>query len=144
MNPRTAADFWDSARSAKASLAEKQPLGRVRMEMQGIGQAMNSGIDVHGAAQVLAQGYACELLLTNLGKPAVQFDSDSHRLKAMWGPAVLVGFDNEHTVGVTTANDSLCFLYTSFTPIPALLRRAAAILQYACEYHANHPAASGK
>jgi hypothetical protein len=133
INPRTAADFWDSARSAKASLAEKQALGRVALEMAWLEKVVNSGIGVHGAAQISEKGYGCELLLTNLGKPAVQFDSGSLRLKAMWGPAVLMGFDNEHTVGVATANDSLCLLYTSFTPIPALLPRAAEILQLACE-----------
>ena len=133
MSPRTLADFWESARSAKDSLTEKQSLGRVALEIQGLEQTVNSGIGVQGAAEVLAQGFACELLLTNLGKVNVQFDSGNLRLKALWGPAVLMGFDGGQTVGVTTANDSLCLLHTSFTPIPSLLPRAAEILQMACE-----------
>ncbi len=133
ISPRTLADFWDMARFAKSALTDKQSLSRVAMELEGLEQAMNSGIDVHGAAQVLLQGFSCELLLTNLGKPSVQFDSGSLRLKAMWGPAVLMGFERHQTVGVTTANDSLCLLHTSFTPIPSLLQRAAQILQLACE-----------
>jgi hypothetical protein len=133
INPRTTADFWHSARSAKALLAEKQLLGRIVQEMKGLETAVNSGIGMQGAAQISEKGYACELMLTNLGRPAVQFDSEGFRLKALWGPAVLMGFDNEQTVGVTTANDSLCLLHTSFTPIPSLLPRAAEILEQACE-----------
>ena len=127
------ADFWDMARSAKSSLADRQLPARVALEMEGVEQALNSGIGVDGAAQILAQAFSCELLLSNLGRPSVQFDSGNLRLKAMWGPAVLMGFDKHQTVGVTTANDSLCLLHTSFTPIPSLLPRAAQILQWACE-----------
>jgi hypothetical protein len=133
MSQGTLADFWNMARYAKSSLADRQLLGRVAMEMEGVEQAMNAGIDVDGAAQILAQGFSCELLLSNLGRPSVQFDSGSLRLKAMWGPAVLLGFDRHQTVGVTTANDSLCLLHTSFSPIPSLLQRAAQILEQACE-----------
>jgi hypothetical protein len=133
MSPRTLADFWDMARFAKSSLTEKQLLGRVAIEMEGMEQTMNSGIDVHGAAQVLVQGFPCELVLTNLGKLCVRVDSGSLRLKALWGPAVLIGFGNGQTVGVTTTNDSLCLLHTSFTPIPSLLPRAEQILKSACE-----------
>lgn len=133
MSPGRLADFWDMARFSKSSLTDRQLLGRVAMELEGLEQIVNSGIDVDDAAQVSAQGFACELLLTNLGKLSVQFDSGSLRLKALWGPAVLMGFDKGQTVGVTTANDSLCLLHTSFTPIPLLLPRAAQILQLACE-----------
>jgi hypothetical protein len=133
MSPGTLADFWDMARYAKSSLTDRQLLSRVAVEMENVEQALNFGIGVDGAAQILAQGFSCELLLSNLGRPSVQFDSGSLRLKAMWGPAVLMGFDRHQTVGVTTVNDSICLLHTSFTPIPSLLQRAAQILQLACE-----------
>jgi len=133
LNPRTPADFSEIARFAKSSLAEKQSLRRVAKELEGLEQAMNSGIDVLGAAQVFAQVLPFELLLTNLGKLSVQFDTGSLRLKALWGPAVLMGFENEQTVGVTTANDSLCLLHIAHTPIRFLLPRAAEILQLACK-----------
>jgi hypothetical protein len=67
MSPRSPADFWEVARFAKSSLTEKQSLGRVAVELEGLEQAMNSGIDVPGAAQVFAQVLPFELLLTNLG-----------------------------------------------------------------------------
>ena len=129
MSATTPADFSDMARFAKASLTEKQSLSSVARETMGLEQAVNSGIGVQDATEISAQN-ACELLLTNLGKVNVQPDTDSLRLKELWGPAVLSS--NEQTVGVTTANDSLCLLYTSFTPIPSLLPRAAQILQSVC------------
>jgi hypothetical protein len=52
LNPRTPADFWEMARFAKSSLTEKQSLGRVATELEGLEQAVNSGIDVPRAAQV--------------------------------------------------------------------------------------------
>ena len=129
MSSTMPADFWDMARFAKASLTEKQSLRRVALETQGLEEVVNSGIGAQGAAEVSAQN-ACELMLTNLGKVNVQLDTGSLRLKELWGPAVLSS--NEQTVGVTTANDWLCLLHTSFTPIPSLLPRAAQILQSAC------------
>jgi hypothetical protein len=127
------AEFWEMARFAKSTLAGKQPLERVAMEMQGLGQAVESGIDVAGAAQLLAHGFPCELLLTNLGNLPMQFDAGALKLKALWGPSVLMGFEGEQTVGVATTNDSLCLLHTSFAPIPSLLQRAERILRSACE-----------
>ena len=133
MNHYTLADFWEIARFAKSSFTEKQSRGRIASEMNELQQIVNSGIGVKGAAQVLALGFPCDLFLTNLGNLPIQFDTGSLRLKALWGPAVLMGFENEQTVGVTTTNDSLCLLHTSFTPLPSLLPRAAQILHLACE-----------
>jgi hypothetical protein len=127
------AEFWEMARFAKSDLAGKQPLERVRMEMRGLGQAMEPGIDVVGAAQILAQAFPFELLLTNLGNLPIQFETGDLKLKALWGPSVLMGFQGEQTVGVATTNDSLCLLHTSFAPIPSLLQRTEQILRSACE-----------
>jgi hypothetical protein len=114
-------------------LAAKQPLGRVTMEMRGLEQAVESGIDVAGAAQLLAQGFPCELLLTNLGNLPIQFETGALKLEALWGPSVLMGFEGEQTVGVTTTNGSLCLLHTSFAPIHSLLQRTERILRSACQ-----------
>jgi hypothetical protein len=127
------AEFWEMARFAKSSLSGKQPLERVAIEMQSLAQAMESGIDVAGASQLLAQGFPCELLLTNLGNLPIQFDTGELKLKALWGPSVLMGFEGEQTVGVATTNDSLCLLHTSLAPISSLLQRTERILRSSCE-----------
>src|SRR5262249_17920748 len=66
------AELWQMARFAKSTLAGKQPLECVALEMRGLGQAVESGTDVAGAARLLAQGFPCELLLTNLGNLPIQ------------------------------------------------------------------------
>jgi len=81
----------------------------------------------------LAQGFPCELLLTNLGNLPLHFDCGDLKLKSLWGPSVLMGFEGEQTVGVTTVNGSLCLLHSSFAPLPLLLQRAERILRFACE-----------
>lgn len=87
----------------------------------------------YGASQILAQAFPCELLLTNLGRLPCEFDCDDLKLKALWGPAVFMGFEGEQTVGVTTTNGSLCLLHSSFTPLPWLLPRTERILRSVCE-----------
>jgi Condensation domain len=126
-------DFWEIARSMKASLARKQSLRHVALEMEGLEHAMATEPDVHAASQILAQGFPCELLLTNLGILPCHFDYRDLKLKALWGPAVHMGFEGQQTVGVTTTNGSLCLLHTSFSPLPSLLKRAERILRFACE-----------
>jgi hypothetical protein len=88
---------------------------------------------VAGAAQLLAQAFPCELLLTNLGNLPIRFETGALKLEALWGPSVLLGFEGEQTVGVTTTNGSLCLLHTSFAPIRSLLHRTERILRSACQ-----------
>lgn len=133
IEPNAHASFWDIARYAKDSLTSKQSLQDVAVGMAGLEQAMGAGADVSAASQILAQGFPCELLLTNLGDlSSHRFDRGNVKLKALWGPAVLMGFEGEQTVGVTTTNGSLCLLHSSFAPQPLLLKRAEQILRSAC------------
>jgi hypothetical protein len=132
IEPNAHFTFWDIARYAKDSLTSKHSLQEVAVGMAGLEQAMRAGPDVSAASQILAQGFPCELLLTNLGDlSSHRFDRGDVKLKALWGPAVLMGFEGEQTVGVTTTNGSLCLLHSSFAPLP-LLQRAEQILRSAC------------
>ena len=102
MEPHTHAGFWDIARFARSSLTSQQSLEHVAIGMKTLSDAMAPGIDTYGASQILAQAFPCELLLTNLGKLPCEFDCVDLKLKALWGPAVFMGFEGEQTVGVTT------------------------------------------
>ena len=133
MDPPASADFWDLARYAKSSLTAKQAPNRVTQEMEGLEQALGASVDVDGASQILAHGFPCELLLTNLGSLPIQVDGGGLKLKSLWGPAVLMGFEGEQTVGVTTTNGTLSMLHTSFAPLPSLLQHAERILRFACD-----------
>jgi hypothetical protein len=133
IEPHTHADFWDVARAAKSALTSQQSLEHVAIGMKTLSDAMPPAIDTYGASQILAQAFPCELLLTNLGKLPCEFDCGDLKLKALWGPAVFMGFEGEQTVGVTTTNGSLCLLHSSFTPLPWLLPRTERILRSVCE-----------
>ena len=125
-------DFWEIARAAKSSLSSQQSLEQVVLGMSTLREAMAPGIDAYGASQILAQAFPCELLLTNLGNLPCQLDCGDLKLKALWGPAVFMGFEGEQTVGVTTSNGSICMLHSSFTPLPWLLERTERILSSIC------------
>jgi hypothetical protein len=133
IEPHTGADFWQMARGAKSSLTRQQTPEHVTRGMATLGEALTPDIDMHGASQVLAQAFPCELLLTNLGNVPCHFDCGDLKLKALWGPAAFMGFEGEQTVGVTTTNGSLCLLHSSFTPLPSLLHRTERILRSVCE-----------
>jgi hypothetical protein len=53
-------------------------------------------------------------------------------LKAMFGPAVLTGFEDHQTIGVSTLNGALCLLHTSHTPPEGLLEKIQSVLAQAC------------
>jgi len=129
----TPAGFWDIARTAKSSLTAMQSPHRVAFEMADLNNALEAGVDVDTASQIHAQGFPCELLLTNLGNLPCKFTYGDLKLKALWGPAVFTGFQGEQTVGVTTTNGSLCLLHSSFTPLPSLLQRTMRILRSVCK-----------
>jgi hypothetical protein len=133
IEPHIRAGFWDIARFARSSLTSQQSLEHVAIGMKTLSDAMPPGIDTYGASQILAQAFPCELLLTNLGKLSCEFDCGDLKLRALWGPAVFMGFEGEQTVGVTTTNGSLCLLHSSFTPLPWLLPRTERILRLVCE-----------
>jgi hypothetical protein len=132
VEPGKCAEFWDLARSIKTSLTARQTPSCVALGMEGLAQALEGDVDVHGASQILANAFPCELLLTNLGNLTSHFHCGELKLRALWGPAVLMGFQGEQTVGVTTTNGSLCMLHTSFAPIPSLTARAASLLRSFC------------
>jgi hypothetical protein len=133
IEPHTRGGFWDIARSSKSSLAIQQSLENVAIGMKTLSDALAPRIDTYAASQILAQAFPCELLLTNLGKLPCELDCGDLKLKALWGPAVFMGFEGEQTVGVTTTNGALCLLHSSFTPLPWLLPRTERILRSVCE-----------
>jgi hypothetical protein len=54
-------------------------------------------------------------------------------LIAMFGPAVLTGFEGQQTIGVATVNGALCLLHTSYTPPEGLLEKTQSVLAEACD-----------
>jgi hypothetical protein len=54
------------------------------------------------------------------------------KLKAIWGPAVLDGSEDEQTIGAATVGGTLSLLHTSHTPHRGLLHEMQSVLAEAC------------
>jgi hypothetical protein len=52
---------------------------------------------------------------------------------AIFGPAVMTGFEGHQTIGVATVNGALCLLHTSHTPPEGLLETTQSVLAEACD-----------
>ena len=132
IDPYAATTFWEIARSAMAGLAKAQTLEAITAARKGLSQILAQRIDVLTAAAIAAQGFAHNILLTNLGNLPYGTDFGQLRLKAVWGPAVSARMVGGETIGVATANGALRLLHTSFAPLESLLETAKEILISAC------------
>src|ERR1700704_3192981 len=73
-----------------------------------------------------------EALLTSLGHLPFGGQCGHVELKALWGPCVLSGFEDEQTIGAATVDGSLCLTHTSHTPRDGLLEAMGGVLSEAC------------
>jgi hypothetical protein len=90
----------------------------------------------HSIADGISSAYAIRDLIQLLAGKTLEPSRPIPALEPLVnadGLGVLMGFEHEQAIGVTTTDNSLGLLHTMFTPIPSLLPRAAEILQRACE-----------
>jgi hypothetical protein len=132
IEPYEATTFWDIARSATTGLTKAQTLEAIRATQHGMHEVLKPGLDVPTAAAIAAQGFAHDILLTNLGNLGYGTDFGELELKAVWGPAATARLVDAHTIGVTTINGSLRLVQTTFAPAGSLLESVEEILVSAC------------
>jgi NRPS condensation-like uncharacterized protein len=132
IEPQSLAAFWAIARGATASLTRSRTLEAVFSSMSFLRGALAKGMDVQAAATIMAHNFGFEICLSNLGNLRYETHFGELRLAALWGPAVLSGFEGEQEFGVATANGALCLLHTSYTPAQSLLDLTEQILVSAC------------
>jgi hypothetical protein len=72
-------------------------------------------------------------MVTNLGRIPFETGIGDLRITTIWGPLALLGYQEEHAVGVATTNGSLCMIVASRSPFPDLLDDTARILAAACD-----------
>jgi Condensation domain len=130
--PPEATTFWEIARTAMARLRPAQRLENITAARRGFHLIMQQGVDVPAAANMLAQGFAHEILLSNLGNLPYPTDFGKLRLEAVWGPIVSSRLKDAHTVGVTTTNGVLRLIQSSFAAPETLLETVEEILITAC------------
>ena len=127
------ADFWHIARESTGALAGAQTLQGVIASRNVLHQSVAAGTDVATAAAICANGFAHEIMLTNLGNLPFETEFGHLRLETIWGPAVSARFEGAPTVGVATVNGALCLLETSFSASESLLKTTERILLAASE-----------
>jgi hypothetical protein len=130
--PDAPTNFWELARFAKRQLAGAQTRDGVTPTIHAIQRSISKGLNVETASQFAAHGVAHGAVLTNLGNLRYQTSFGKFKLEALWGPAILRGFEGEPTIGTVTVNGSLHLLQTSHTPVPFLLERMERALLTAC------------
>jgi hypothetical protein len=133
---RQATDFWDIARDARNGVAVNQTSENVATQLAAFRRVVGNGAEVAAVAEFAAKVFASEVLLTNLGSLSFDRQFGPVTLKAMFGPAVLTGFEGQQTIGVATVNGALCLLHTSHTPPEGLLEKTQSVLAQACDEHA--------
>jgi hypothetical protein len=112
--------FWPAARGITSRLAETNTVEYLADGLKLLSQSIGA-LDVPAAAQLMAQRFAFDFVVTNLGVLPYETRFGNLCLEALWGPAVLSGFENEHVFGVTTAGGRLALSYSSYTPMDPLL-----------------------
>jgi Phthiocerol/phthiodiolone dimycocerosyl transferase C-terminus len=130
---RHAMDFWDIARDARIGVAANQTSENIAAQLTAFRQVVGNGAEVATVAEFGAKVFANEILLTNLGSLSFDRRFGPVTLKAMFGPAVLTGFEGQQTIGVATVNGALCLLHTSHTPPEGLLEKTQSVLTQACD-----------
>jgi hypothetical protein len=133
-NPDTSNDFWELARFANCHLAGAQARDGVVPAIHAVHQSVSQGLDVKTASQFVAHGFAHEAVLAHLANLRYGTSFGKFKLEALWGPAIVGGFEGERTIGAVTLNGSLHLLHTSHAPAPLLLERMEQALLTACSY----------
>ena len=126
-------NFWDLARHARNGIAANQNREYIAAGLSAFREVVGKGAEVATAAEFVAQVFANEIMLTNLGSLSFDRQFGPVTLKALFGPAVTTGFENHQTIGVATVGGALCLLHTSSTPLKGLLGKTQSILTRECE-----------
>jgi hypothetical protein len=88
-----ATSFWDLAYDAKIALAAGQKRDAIAAGLSAVARAVGAELDVAGAAELAANAFAHEAVLTNLGVLPFEQSFGTLKLEHVWGPAVLNGME---------------------------------------------------
>jgi hypothetical protein len=122
--------FWQIARTAREQLkpaAEREAIVRMYASMAPV----IPHLDVQGAAQ-FALNIMQGIFMTNVGEAPFDPNVGALRLEAIWGPTIIHGIENNQMIGIASVKDrGIGLVYTSYSPIPGLLKGMESILSEA-------------
>jgi hypothetical protein len=121
--------FWDLARAAKAHLRASQDVAGVRALLKVVRDDTALALSADESAERPGRLFLYDIHLSNLGVVPIEPSYGHLSVESIWGPGVLVGFEGEQTLGVSTMNGSLCLLHTSHSALPAFLTDIQEVLR---------------
>jgi hypothetical protein len=130
-DPQGPTGFWGAARGVATRLAATRTVEHLAAALAFLSRTIG-GLEVAEAAQLMARRFPFDFVLTNLGVLPYEIRFGRLCLRALWGPAVLSGFENEHVFGVTRTGAGLSLTYSSYTPHDSLFERLERNLIAAC------------
>ncbi len=133
LSPINARPLLDAGESCGVFLGANQTSENIAAQLSAFRQVVGNGAEVPTVAEFGAKVFASEVMLTNLGSLSFDRQFGPVTLKAMFGPAVLTGFEGYQTIGVATVNGALCLSHTSHTPPEGLLEKTQSVLTQACD-----------
>ena len=113
---------WKKAEHFSGALAPAKTAEHLRANVGILDTAMKGVATVAEAAGVFASVLGAEIVLTNLGRLDLRTDYSILQLKAVYGPFVSLGFEQEQCVAACGLNGRIHLAYTSFNPQPAILQ----------------------
>ncbi|WP_459594815.1 hypothetical protein [Dickeya ananatis] len=122
-----AEDFWSIARKVTEDLNRYREKHGVVEWINLVGPAMKSN-GLNGMIQFDREICAPDILISNLGVLPFSQKYGELTLESLWGPNVLVGTQDEQTIGVATINDAIHLIHTSYNSAPGFLENAINIL----------------
>jgi hypothetical protein len=140
---KTVDDLWDLAKRSKDKLSLGQSENGVKAVLGTVGGILQLGLDAYSACEEDGKLFLFDIHLSNLGAVTIPSSYGALSLRQLWGPGVLVGFEGEQTLGVSTLNGRLCLLHTSHRPLPGFIDQIESTLarrvplERRGQFHAN-------
>jgi hypothetical protein len=124
-------DLWNLARRSKEMLIVGQSDCGVKGVLGAVDGIVQSGLDAYSTGEEGGKLFLFDIHLSNLGAVEIPTSYGALSLRQVWGPGVLIGFEGEQTLGVSTLNGRLCLLHTSHSPLPDFLEQIESTLNLA-------------
>jgi hypothetical protein len=125
-------DLWTLACKAKESLSVAQREDGARAVLGAVDAIVQAGLDSCSTGEEGGKLFLFDLHVSNLGAVSIPTSYGRLSLRQLWGPGVLLGFEGEQTLGVSTVNGRLALLHTSHNPLPCFLEQIESVLSLAC------------
>ena len=126
-------ELWESARKLQSDLASSQSLAGIEDIYARIGAADKMPMKAEDLVDAMVRSDGYDLHLSNLKTVDLPETASGLRVKAIWGPAVLMGIEGEQSIGAVTFDAVMRLINTSFTPAKGLLGAARQIILDACK-----------